>query len=173
MTNPEGAWENPRTRKIDKFIPIEDVSEEDLAPGYPTNGTKNPEEELIAKQENNDYDPIFPESMNDDEWNDFVKRRLSEEEEKPHQEIETEYGTIFDNLMERYQTREEHGEGIQELMDKFHLSGVNLKEDIERFVSKHPKTGRSYGVRGRENPGKHKKGLETIRRPKNGERFDL
>jgi hypothetical protein len=47
----DGSWEKPhRPRKSDEHIPIEEVSQEDLRPGYDS-GPKTPEELLIEEEE--------------------------------------------------------------------------------------------------------------------------
>ena len=162
----EDVWQNPRKRKTDSFTPIDQVSEEDLHPDYRTSrGLLNPEEALIAAE-----DREFMKDISDEDWAAWVENMLTDDPpedstiEYPWEKNEDEYWQRLELLGRAYETREERHEDLQELMDRFRMPQGTSKQEIERLISKHSKTGRSYGIRGRENRNKHLRGTDTIRR---------
>ena len=171
MNHIEDGWRNPRPRKAEKFVPIDEISPEDIAAGFEQYMSKNPEEALIAKQEREEnLDHEY------DGWREWVVKQLAQgdmdaddgylPDYSSHEGDATDagYWDKLDDFAREYETLAERHEDIEDLMDRFHLPRKMPPEQIYKFIHG-MENDRSHGHRGREHVGKHQKGGDTIRRP--------
>lgn len=134
----DGSWQRPhRARRRDEFVPIEEVSEEDLHPDY-LSRVASPEDELIRREEEE-----------------------GEVSASVDPELANEFATEEVLLTEKAEDRV-----------RMEVESAGADTDVKEPPVRPPrlKTQGSargeggYGRRGREHPGKHKKGSDTIRR---------